>query len=183
MSRLLPATAALVLLALGAAATPAGAASTQLSDGLPFSDIEFRLHPPQISPDGGCAVYRQDAVTDGASELWSVPVAGGAPVRLSDVLLAGPDRDLRDQPRQRARRLRGRPGYAGQDRALQRPDRRRRRSTKLNHDARAPTASVIEFRDLPDSDRVYLRRRRATFDHKYRALRRVDHRRRGLGAV
>ncbi len=68
---------------------PAAAASTQLSDGQPFSDIDFGSTLPQISPNGHYAVYRQDAVTDGASELWSVALAGGAPVRLSDVLAPG----------------------------------------------------------------------------------------------
>ena len=87
MSRKFSPEAALALLFL-AAASPVGAASTQLSAGHPFSDIDLAVTLPQISPDGQYAVYGQDAVTDGAFELWSVPLAGGAPVRLSDVLSA-----------------------------------------------------------------------------------------------
>ena len=84
--------AVLVALALGAVAAPGTASevsSTQLSDGHTFSEIWFASTPPQVSPDGQYAVYVQDAVTNGAHELWSVPLAGGNPVRLSDVLLAG----------------------------------------------------------------------------------------------
>ena len=84
--------AVLVALALGAVAAPGTASevsSTQLSDGHAFSEIWFASTPPQVSPDGQYAVYVQDAVTNGAHELWSVPLAGGNPVRLSDVLLAG----------------------------------------------------------------------------------------------
>ncbi len=55
---------ALALLALAAAATPANATSTQLSDGLPFSAVHFASTPPQISPDGDYAVYVQDAVVE-----------------------------------------------------------------------------------------------------------------------
>ena len=83
---------ALAALVLSAVAAPGGASevsSTQLSDGLPFSEVWFESTPPQVSPDGQYAVYVQDAVTNGAHELWSVPLAGGNPVRLSDVLLAG----------------------------------------------------------------------------------------------
>ncbi len=82
-------------LALGPWTAPAApaelteAASVQLSDGHPFSDIDIAVTLPQISPNGQYAVYGQDAVTDSAFELWSVPVAGGNPVRLSDVLSAG----------------------------------------------------------------------------------------------
>lgn len=68
---------------------PAGASSTQLSAGHPFSTIDFAFSRPQLSPNGLYAVYVQDAVTDGALELWSVPLAGGDPVRLSDVLAPG----------------------------------------------------------------------------------------------
>ena len=79
---------ALGVLAFGVLVAPA-AASTQLSEGFSFSDIDFTSTPPKISPDGQYAVYRQDAVIDGAAELWSVPLSGGATVRLSDVLSPG----------------------------------------------------------------------------------------------
>ncbi len=56
----------------------------QLSDGQSFSDISFTLPTrPQISPDGKYAVYVQDAITDNTYDLWSVPLAGGDPIRLS----------------------------------------------------------------------------------------------------
>jgi Tol biopolymer transport system component len=71
------------------AVAPVAAASTRLSDGHPFSDVDFSSTRPRLSPDGLHAVYRQDAVTDGASELWSVALPGGDPVRLSDILTAG----------------------------------------------------------------------------------------------
>lgn len=75
------------VLLVAAAGTPL-AASTQLSDGHAFSDVDFDKTSPKISPNGQWAVYGQDAVVDGAFELWSVPLAGGNPVRLSDVLTA-----------------------------------------------------------------------------------------------
>ena len=82
------AAAALAALVLGAAFAPANA-STQVSGGLPFSDVSLTTTLPQFSPDGEFAVYRQDAVTDGAFDLWSVRVDGSsAPVRLSDPLLS-----------------------------------------------------------------------------------------------
>lgn len=57
----------------------------KLSDGQSFSDVvDFK-----ISPTGDCVVFTHDADVDGALELWSVPVAGGAPVRLSASLPAG----------------------------------------------------------------------------------------------
>jgi len=75
-------------LALGMAVAPA-AASTQLSEGLPFSDVAFFPTRPQISPNGQYAVYLQDAVIDNAPELWSVRLDGStAPERLSDPLVA-----------------------------------------------------------------------------------------------
>ncbi len=80
---------ALVLAATAAPASASEAASTQLSDGHTFSEVYFSSTPPQISPDGDYAVYVQDAVTNGAHELWSVALAGGDPVRLSDVLISG----------------------------------------------------------------------------------------------
>ena len=45
--------------------------------------------PLELSPDGQFAVYVHDATVDEAGELWSVRVAGGAPVRLSGFLPAG----------------------------------------------------------------------------------------------
>lgn len=89
MFRHLPASAALALWFLASSATPVAAASTQLSAGQPFSEIYFSGTAPEISPDGLYAVYVQDATTNGAHELWSVPLAGGNPVRLSDVLVPG----------------------------------------------------------------------------------------------
>ncbi len=82
---------ALALLALGALAVAGGAvpaaASTQLSEGHAYSDIDFTSTGPQISPNGQYAVYWQDAVSDGITELYSVRLDGSAaPVRLSDVL-------------------------------------------------------------------------------------------------
>ena len=89
MSRHLPATATLALVLLAASVAPLAAASTQLSAGHPFSEVDFSKTHPKFSPNGLYAVYGQDAVTDGAFELWSVALAGGAPVRLSGVLSAG----------------------------------------------------------------------------------------------
>lgn len=84
--RRLAAVAALALLAtLAAAPPPATAASHRLSQGLPFSDVSGW----ELSPDGQFAVYLHDAELDGARELWSVRVAGGAPVRLSNPLPGG----------------------------------------------------------------------------------------------
>ena len=78
----------LCALILAAAFAPAQAA-IQLSDGLPFSDVSLSTTLPQFSPDGQYVVYRQDAVTDGAFDLWSARVDGSsAPVLLSQPLLA-----------------------------------------------------------------------------------------------
>lgn len=41
----------------------------------------------EISPDGGYVVYWADQETDGVFELWSVPLSGGTPVRLSGALV------------------------------------------------------------------------------------------------
>lgn len=81
--------AAGVLLLAGLAAPLA--ASTRLSgEAHPFSDVSFTTTLPKISPDGAYAVYRQDAVTDGAFDLWSVRLDGtSAPVRLSQPLIVG----------------------------------------------------------------------------------------------
>ena len=74
--------AAAALLALAPA--PGLAASHLLSAGQPFSDVGA----VEISPDGLFVVYRHDAVVDNAREVWSVPVVGGDPVRLSGLLAA-----------------------------------------------------------------------------------------------
>ncbi len=80
--------AAFALLAtLAAAPPPATAASHRLSQGLPFSDVETSA--TELSPDGRFVVYVHDATVDNARELWSVRVAGGAPIRLSGLLPAG----------------------------------------------------------------------------------------------
>ena len=84
-ARLLRALVAAGILALGAGLAPA-VASTQLSDGHSFSDVDLTKTLPEISPDGQYAVYGQDSVVNDAFELWSVPMAGGSPVLLSDVL-------------------------------------------------------------------------------------------------
>lgn len=73
-------------LALGT--PPAEAASHRLSQGLPFGDAGFLGIPTKLSSDGQFAVYVHDATVDEAGELWSVRVAGGAPVRLSGSLPA-----------------------------------------------------------------------------------------------
>lgn len=74
--------AAAALLALAPAL--GHAASHRLSEGLPFSDVGAF----ELSPDGRFVVYRHDAVVDNAREVWSVPVVGGDPVRLSGLLAA-----------------------------------------------------------------------------------------------
>lgn len=78
------------VLVLCALMAPPAMASIQLSEGLPFSSVNFESTLPQISPNGQYAVYKQDAVTNNANELWSVRMDGGsAPIRLSDVLTPG----------------------------------------------------------------------------------------------
>ena len=82
-------TLASALRALAGTLSAAGA-SIQVSAGLPFSDVSFTTTRPRLSPDGLFAVYRQDAVTDGGFDLWSVRTDGGAaPVRLSNPLASG----------------------------------------------------------------------------------------------
>lgn len=73
------------LLALACLAPPASrAGSLRLSEGLPFSDVDHSSATrPLVFADGRFAVYVHDAVVDHAKELWSVPVAGGDPIRLS----------------------------------------------------------------------------------------------------
>ena len=83
------ATFALAILALGGTFS-AARASIQVSAGLAFSDVSFTTTRPRLSPNGLFAVYRQDAVTDGGFDLWSVRTDGSsAPVRLSDPLPSG----------------------------------------------------------------------------------------------
>lgn len=81
--RLAVSLAAAALLALSPHS--AESASHRLSEGLPFSDV----YSPALSPDGRFVVYLHDAVVDGAYEIWSVPVAGGTPTRLSGLLPSG----------------------------------------------------------------------------------------------
>lgn len=79
-----------VLALLASGPTIAAAGSLRLSEGLPFSDVQlnFPTHLPRVSADGLYAVYVHDAVVDRAYELWSVPLVGGDPVRLSGLLPA-----------------------------------------------------------------------------------------------
>lgn len=68
------------------------AAFHQLSDGQAFSSVRVDAgRRPALTPDGGRVVYCQNA--DGASqfELWSVPLAGGAPDLLSSSTHLGSD--------------------------------------------------------------------------------------------
>lgn len=65
----------------------ASAETVQLSQGLPFST----LGGVWVSPNASRVVYVQDAVVDDAFELWSVPIGGGPPVRLSGLLPSGSD--------------------------------------------------------------------------------------------
>jgi hypothetical protein len=82
--------ACLVAATIACAACPAALAAAdwvRLSAGLPFSDVQ--LDDYQLSPDGRWAVYIHDAEVDDAGELWSVPVFGGVPGRISGLLPAG----------------------------------------------------------------------------------------------
>ena len=84
----LAAVAALALLAaLAATPPPSEAASHRLSQGMAFSDVDTST--TELSPDGRFVVYVHDATVDNARELWSVRVAGGAPIRLSGLLPVG----------------------------------------------------------------------------------------------
>jgi Tol biopolymer transport system component len=67
------------------AAAPLAAANFRLSQGQSFSFASV----VKISPDGRWTVYTQDAETQGAYELWRVPVQGGTPSRLSGLLTSG----------------------------------------------------------------------------------------------
>ena len=46
---------------------------------------------PQITPDGSRIVYRADQTTDGVNELFSVPVGGGAAIKLNPPLPSNRD--------------------------------------------------------------------------------------------
>lgn len=61
--------------------------TTQLSHGQPFSEVYLAQSFPQATTER--VVYSQDVETNGAYSLWSAPLAGGAPVRLSNALLPG----------------------------------------------------------------------------------------------
>jgi hypothetical protein len=78
----LPSRSAILLLF---AAAPLAAANFRLSQGQSFSFA----NAVKISPDGRWTVFSQDAETQGAYELWRVPVQGGTPSRLSGLLTAG----------------------------------------------------------------------------------------------
>ena len=56
----------------------------QLSHSQPFSEIYLAQSFPQATT--AHVVYVQDATINNAHELWSVPLAGGIPVRLSNAL-------------------------------------------------------------------------------------------------
>ena len=65
----------------------------------------------RISPDASRVVYRADQATDEVSELYSVPLAGGTPVRLNATLVAGGGCNwFSNQPRRQPRGLPGGPG-------------------------------------------------------------------------
>jgi Tol biopolymer transport system component len=67
------------------APSQARAGTFRLSEGQGFSHVSL----PRISPNGHWAIYPSDAETQGAYELWRVPVEGGEPSRLSGLLLPG----------------------------------------------------------------------------------------------
>jgi Tol biopolymer transport system component len=77
--------ALLGLLALvGALPTSAALADSSKLVSMPAfgSVMDFK-----ISPDGGYVVYWADQETDAVFELWSIPLSGGTPVRLSGALV------------------------------------------------------------------------------------------------
>jgi Tol biopolymer transport system component len=93
--------ACLVAATIACAACPAALAAAdwvRLSTGLPFSNVQVDAY--QLSPDGRWAVYIHDAEVDDARELWSVPVFGGVPGRISGLLPAGSEvsRDFQFTP-------------------------------------------------------------------------------------
>jgi dipeptidyl aminopeptidase/acylaminoacyl peptidase len=57
-----------------------------LVSGGDIPDLDF-----QVSPDSSRVVYRADQDTDGVWELYSVPLAGGSPVKLNGSLVSGGD--------------------------------------------------------------------------------------------
>ncbi|MEO7974588.1 MAG: fibronectin type III domain-containing protein, partial [Thermoanaerobaculia bacterium] len=150
--------AAFTVLLLGAVSIPASAASRQVSDGLPFSDINLSTTLPQISPNGLYAVYRQDADQDSAIELWSVllSVPNANPVRLSDVLVSTPGQFMTfaispdssrvvylvDQDTPGKLELYSTPITGGA-------------SSRLNPSNMASNRDVLRFVISPDSNRVY----------------------------
>jgi Tol biopolymer transport system component len=79
-------TALLALCALGPMLLPAEVANWKLNSPLvPGRDVSSF----QISPDGAWVVYLADQDTSGAEELYSVPIRGGTPIRLTGYLPAG----------------------------------------------------------------------------------------------
>jgi len=70
----------------GRALEAARAGSDKLNASMPvFGDVDDFL----ISPDGQYVVYRADQETDASKGLYSVPITGGTPVRLSGLLPTG----------------------------------------------------------------------------------------------
>jgi Tol biopolymer transport system component len=53
-------------------------------------DVDYNGRIP-ISPDGSRVVYRADQVTDGVNEIFSVPTAGGTPIKLNGPLATNGD--------------------------------------------------------------------------------------------
>ena len=78
-----------VALSAAAGAPGASAAVHRLSDGQAFSTVELGYSKPALTPDGERVVFCQNAETAGGFALWSVRLAGGAPVRLSGALAGG----------------------------------------------------------------------------------------------
>ena len=78
-----------------AGASGAGAAVHSLDDpentGPATSDVEGSTsgRTPQLDPFGRWIVYLADSETDGLEELWSSPLAGGVPVKLSTGMQGG----------------------------------------------------------------------------------------------
>ena len=70
-----------VALSAAAGAPGASAAVHRLSDGQAFSTVELGYSKPALTPDGERVVFCQNAETAGGFALWSVRLAGGAPVR------------------------------------------------------------------------------------------------------
>ncbi|MCC7406853.1 MAG: PD40 domain-containing protein [Phycisphaeraceae bacterium] len=57
----------------------------------PASDFTSDAYSINISPDGGYVVYKSDEQSDNFNQLYSVPVAGGDPVRLNNPISSTQD--------------------------------------------------------------------------------------------